>query len=159
LLVALTSLENKRNQNTFGAQSALPKSACSSTAKDLVKILKCTLFDFPYRFFAFLFRPLILFDQGSYTLSLAALENLCWLILIPLSIWLSLRKKENAVDRFINLGLTSYAIVFASAAALYEGNMGTAFRHKSTILWPLVFILMIAPNVLPKLRSKFTFAS
>ena len=159
LLVVLTYLENKRNENTFEAQSALPKSACSSTAKDLVKILKCTLFEFSYRLFAFLFRPLILFDQGSKTLTLAALENLSWLILIPLSIWLSLRKKENAVDRFINLGLTSYVIVFASAAALYEGNMGTAFRHKSTILWPLVFILMIAPNVLPKLRSKFTFAS
>jgi hypothetical protein len=108
----------------------------------------------PYRLFAFLFRPLVFFDQGSTTLTFAALENLGWMILVPLSVWVSLSKRENTVDRFINLSLTSYVLLFASAAALYEGNLGTAFRHKSTILWPLVFILMIAPRILPKFKWK-----
>jgi hypothetical protein len=101
-----------------------------------------------------LFRPLVFFDQGSATLTFAALENLGWMILGPLSVWVSLRKRENTLDRGVNLSLISYVTVFASAAALYAGNLGTAFRHKSTILWPLVFILMIAPRILPKFKRK-----
>jgi hypothetical protein len=122
-------------------------------------LIECNLKELPYRLFAFLFRPLIFFDQGSTTLNFAALENLGWMILVPLSVWVSLRRRENTVDRFINLGLTSYVLVFASAAALYEGNLGTAFRHKSTILWPLIFILMIAPRIIPKSRKEKTTVS
>jgi hypothetical protein len=120
----------------------------------MITIIKCNLSEFPYRLFAVLFRPLIFFDRGSTAFTFAALENLAWMILVPLSIWLSLRKRETCVDRFINLGLTSFVLVFASAAALYEGNLGTAFRHKSAILWPLIFILLITPSVLPKSRRE-----
>ena len=152
-------LEYKRSVNALGAQSALPVSTCQSSSNEIVKIIKCNLSELPYRLFAFLFRPLIFFDQGSTTLNFAALENLGWMILVPLSVWVSLRRRENTVDRFINLGLTSYVLLFASAAALYEGNLGTAFRHKSTILWQLIFILMIAPRIMPKSRKEKTTVS
>ena len=152
-------LEYKRSVNALGAQSALPVSTCQSSSNEIVKIIKCNLSELPYRLFAFLFRPLIFFDQSSTTLNFAALENLGWMILVPLSVWVSLRRRENTVDRFINLGLTSYVLLFASAAALYEGNLGTAFRHKSTILWPLIFILMIAPRIIPKSRKEKTTVS
>jgi hypothetical protein len=156
-VLTIRILEYKRSLNSLGAQSALPISICQSSSNEIVKIIKCNLSELPYRLFAFLFRPLIFFDQGSTTLNFAALENLGWMILVPLSIWISLRKRENTLDRFINLSLTSYVIVFASAAALYEGNLGTAFRHKSTILWPLVFILMVAPQISPKFKTSKRF--
>ena len=146
-------LEYHRNVNALDAQSALPTSTCLNLSRDIFILIECNLKELPYRLFAFLFRPFILFDQGSTTLTFAALENLGWIILVPLAVWVSLRRRENTVDRFISLGLTSYVLVFASAAALYEGNLGTAFRHKSTILWPLIFILMIAPRILPKSRK------
>ena len=152
-------LEYKRNVNALDAQSALPISTCQNLSRDIFILIECNLKELPYRLFAFLFRPLIFFDQGSATLTFAALENLGWIILVPLSIWVSLRRRENTVDRFINLGLTSYVLIFASAAALYEGNLGTAFRHKSTILWPLIFIFMIAPRFMPKLRTETTTVS
>ncbi len=147
-------LEYKRNVNALSAQSALPTSTCQNLSRDIFILIECNLKELPYRLFAFLFRPLIFFDQGSTTLTLAGLENLGWMILVPLSIWVSLRRRGNTVDRFINLGLTSFVLMFASAAALYEGNLGTAFRHKSTILWPLIFILMIAPRILSKSRRE-----
>ena len=147
-------LEYKRNVRAQDALSPLPVSTCQNLSRDILILIECNLKELPYRLFAFLFRPLIFFDQGSITLTLAALENLGWMILVPLSISVSLRRKENIIDRFINLSLTSYVLAFASAAALYEGNLGTAFRHKSTILWPLIFILMIAPIILPKLRRE-----
>jgi len=152
-------LEYRRNVNTIDAQSALPTSDCQGLSRELLLLIECNSRELPYRFFAFLFRPLIFLDQGSTTLTLAALENLGWMILVPLSVWASLRKKEITIDRIINLSLTSYVLLFASAAALYEGNLGTAFRHKSTILWPLIFILMIAPRIIPKSRKEKTTVS
>ena len=147
-------LEYKRNVNAIDAQSALPVNECQGPSRDVFRLIECNLNELPYRLFAFLFRPLIFFDQGSTTLTFAALENLGWMILIPISVWVSLRKRENTLDRGVNLSLISYVTVFASAAALYAGNLGTAFRHKSTILWPLVFILMIAPRIWPKFKRK-----
>jgi len=152
-------LEYKSNVNAIDAQSGLPARDCQGSSRDTFHLIKCNLYDLPYRLFAFLFRPLIFFDQGSAILTFAALENLGWMILVPLSAWVSLRKRENTVDRFINLSLIFYVSLFASAAALYEGNLGTAFRHKSTILWPLVFILMIAPRILPKFKMRTDFVS
>ena len=147
-------LEYKRNVNALYAKSALPTSTCQNSTRDISSLIKCNLDELPYRLFAFLFRPIIFLDQGSTTLTFAALENLGWMILVPLSIWVSLRKQEKTLDKLINVSLASYVLVFASAAALYEGNLGTAFRHKSTILWPLIFILMAAPRILPKLKRE-----
>jgi len=152
-------LEYKRNVNAIDAQSALPMSECQGQSRDIFRLIECNLSELPYRLFAFLFRPLIFFDQGSTTLTFAALENLSWMILIPTAVWVSLRKGANTVYRGVTLSLISYVTVFASAAALYEGNLGTAFRHKSTILWPLVFILMIAPRIWPKFKRKSNFVS
>jgi hypothetical protein len=140
--------------NALDAKSALPTSTCQNSTRDISSLIKCNLDELPYRLFAFFFRPLIFFDQGSTTLTFAALENLGWMILVPLTIWVSLRKQEKTLDKLINVSLASYVLVFASAAALYEGNLGTAFRHKSTILWPLIFILMAAPRILPKLKRE-----
>jgi len=96
-------LEYKRNVNTLNAQSALPTSTCQNSTRDISRLIKCNLDELPYRLFAFLFRPLIFFDQGSATLTFAALENLGWMILVPLSIWVSLRKQEKTKDKLINI--------------------------------------------------------
>jgi hypothetical protein len=77
-------------------------------------------------------------------------------MLVPLSTWTALRQRQSAINQLTSLALISYVFVFASSAALYEGNLGTAFRHKSTILWPLIFILMINPSLMPKLRRENT---
>jgi len=146
-------LEFKRNVNTLNAKSALPISDCQGLSRDFFRLTMCNLSELPYRLFAFLFRPLIFFDHGSVTLTFSTLENLGWMVLVPVSVWASLRNRKNTIDRFINFSLTSYVIVFASAAALYEGNLGAAFRHKSAILWPLIFILMLAPRILPTSRK------
>jgi hypothetical protein len=158
LVLTTQVLESKRNANTVDAQSALPANDCQGPSRDISRLIECNLNQLPYRLFAFLFRPLIFFDQGSSLLNFAALENVAWLLFIPLSVWVSLLKTNKSINRMINLSLISYVIVFASAASLYEGNLGTAFRHKSTILWPLVFILMITPNILSRFKTFNRFA-
>jgi hypothetical protein len=48
------------------------------------------------------------------------------------------------VAKFLVLWLYSYIITFSTAASLYEGNLGSAFRHKSSILWALALGLLIS---------------
>jgi hypothetical protein len=132
----------ERNENSLGANSALPISKCEQVL-DFVPLVYCNLTDLPYRIFAFLFRPLLLFDQGSSTLSLATLENLIWIVLVPVGVWFGIRKEPATFSRIIKYLLMFYFIMFSAAASLHEGNLGTAFRHKSSILWVILFILMI----------------
>ena len=148
-------LEYKRAVNALDAQSALPLVKCQNFSQDVVTLIKCNAAELPYRFFAFLFRPLLFFDKGSTFLELAAIENLGWLTLISLFFFVLLRPKKNLIERVLSSSLALYVFLFASGAALYEGNLGTAFRHKSSILWPIIFTLMIASQAFPQ-RSQRT---
>jgi hypothetical protein len=37
-----------------------------------------------------------------------------------------------------------FFVLYVIGAGSYEGNMGTAFRHKSLILWVIVFLVISA---------------
>ena len=151
---SLQGLIMKRNSNAASAQSALPISGCLDAKYETFSLLICNLSELPYRLFSFLLRPLLFFDQGSTSLTLAAIENVIWAILILLFLSSLLVRKQALLDKYLHLNLVTYIIFFASASSLYEGNLGTAFRHKSTILWPLLFILMITPNFFTRTRSE-----
>jgi len=83
----------------------------------------------------------------------AAIENVGWTILILMTLWASLQRCQTLQIRFIQMSLGSYIILFSLGAALYEGNLGTAFRHKSAILWVLIFMLMISNEIFPKEKN------
>lgn len=136
-------LEYKRNINSLNAESALPVSTCVQKSRELIVLLKCNFEELPYRLFAFLFRPLLFFDKGSPTLEIAAIENIGWSILIFSGLVFIFRSNQDHLTYWLKFGLASYIVTYSMAAALYEGNLGTAFRHKSTILWPLIFIILI----------------
>jgi hypothetical protein len=152
-LLTAKLLEYKRNVNTLDAQSALPVSDCQGTSVTLITIFKCNLRELPYRLFAFLFRPLIFLDSGSSFLVLAAVENIFWALLISLILLSFFRATMENSIKHIAFGLLIYLVGFSMSAALYEGNLGTAFRHKSTILWVSILILMIAKGRNQKLSS------
>jgi hypothetical protein len=92
----IESIENKRNLNSIGAESALPQSSCVDQSQDLIRILKCNAVELPYRLFAFLFRPLIFFDEGSLLLKLASIENLGWLLILPYGLFIAFRRNTNS---------------------------------------------------------------
>ena len=152
-LLTAKLLEYKRNVNTLDAQSALPVSDCQGTSVTLITIFKCNLRELPYRLFAFLFRPLIFLDSGSSFLVLAAVENIFWALLISLILLSFFRATMENSIKHIAFGLLIYLVGFSMSAALYEGNLVTAFRHKSTILWVSILILMIAKGRNQKLSS------
>jgi hypothetical protein len=143
-VLATKILEYKRNVNRIEAQSALPESECKYNLPGALNILACNLVELPYRLPTFLFRPLPLIDSGSEFLRLAGTENLIWLTLILTSFYTLIRSFKLKSNRFLLSWLFSYWITFSTAASLYEGNLGTAFRHKSTILWAIVLGLLFS---------------
>jgi len=136
-------LEYKRNVNRVEASSALPESSCTFNFTGVLQKFSCNIVELPYRLPSFLIRPFPFIDSGSNSQNLAGYENILWLFLISFGVLRALRKAKFQENGFIIAFLFSFLTCFATAAALYEGNLGTAFRHKSTILWSLLLILIL----------------
>lgn len=136
-------LEYKRNANRIEASSALSESSCAFNFNGIFQKLSCNILEIPYRLPSFLFRPFPVIDSGSNFQNLAGVENILWLFLISLGVLRMIRKWKIQENRFIISFLFFFLICFSTAASLYEGNLGTAFRHKSTILWSLLLILIL----------------
>ena len=145
--IAVTKmLDEKRNANRVDADSALPPSRCNQDYSSIAMITYCNARELPYRLGTFLLRPFPLIDSGSNSLQLASVENPIWYFLLLTSIYLLITRQQNRRYRYIILWLYSYSLIIAAAASLYEGNLGTAFRHKSSILWPLILGLLLLLN-------------
>lgn len=141
--IVVSTLEERRNTNRIGASSALAPSFCSRST-DEISSFKCNISEIPYRLSAFLLRPFLLIDHGSSFLLLAGLENIAWTIFFILTFYnlAKIRRKNHFKDYIFSI--TAFLVLFSTAVALYEGNMGTGFRHKSTIIGYLVLINLIA---------------
>ena len=89
----------------------------------------------------FLLRPFIVGDVTSTSSAFAAIENLIWLLAFVLIAYFIV--KRRGIPRFNQLApsLIFFALYVVGAGA-YEGNMGTAFRHKSLILWVVLALLL-----------------
>ena len=99
----------------------------------------------------FLFRPLIGIDTTSTSSLFASIENIAWLGAVIFIIIMIIKKRRLA---FMGPLLPSliFFILYCVGAGSYEGNMGTAFRHKSLILW--VVLLLLASVILAEKRPK-----
>lgn len=144
-LATIRILEYKRNVNRLDAQSALPKSTCQITTNSQISLMLCNISELPYRLFAFLFRPLPILDSGSLSLTLAGYENIFWIAFLSYAIFLCSKfMRYSGLQRALMFTLGTYFAIFSTAAALYEGNLGTAFRHKSTLLWVCASVIYIS---------------
>ena len=101
----------------------------------------------PYMAATFLFRPLIGVDVTSTSSLFAALENIAWLGAFIFIITMLIKKRRLALLGPITPSLIFFGL-YSVGAGSYEGNMGTAFRHKSLILW--VVLLLVASAILAK---------
>jgi hypothetical protein len=137
--VDVSMLEERRNLNRVGASSALAPSLCSKSVNEFASI-RCNLLEIPYRLSAFLLRPFPLIDQGSSFLFLAGMENVIWLFLYLITLFKMAQVRRWSHLKEYVLSFASFLILFSTAASLYEGNMGTAFRHKSTLIGHLVLL-------------------
>jgi hypothetical protein len=101
----------------------------------------CIAWRAPYMAATFLFRPIIGLDTTSKSSLFAAFENILWLGAFIFIIGMLIKKRSVAFFGPLAPSLIFFTL-YTIGAGSYEGNMGTAFRHKSLILW--VFLLLVA---------------
>ena len=88
----------------------------------------------------FLFRPIIGLDTTSTSSLFAALENILWLAAFIFIIGMLIKKRRVAFFTPLAPSLI-FLTLYCIGAGSYEGNMGTAFRHKSLILWAVLLLV------------------
>ena len=130
--------------NKLDAASVIETQSCPIVETSRLDNYICIAYRAPYTTYTFLFRPMLGLDVTSYSSLFAAVENIFWLGAALFVLLLFFRNRRLAF-----FGPLVPSIMFCSiyciAAGAYEGNMGTAFRHKSLILW--VVLLLIASTI------------
>ena len=104
----------------------------------------CIAWRAPYMTATFLFRPIIGLDITGALSLFAALENILWLAAFIFIISMLIKKRRVAFFTPLAPSLI-FLTIYCIGAGSYEGNMGTAFRHKSLILWA---VLLLAASVI-----------
>ena len=138
----------KQAGNQVAAASVIETPSCpfaqssvASSPPTRVGVYGCIIWRAPYMTTTFLLRPFIVRDVTSASSAFAAIENLIWLLAFVLIAYFIV--KRRGIPRFNQLApsLIFFALYVVGAGA-YEGNMGTAFRHKSLILWVVLALLL-----------------
>ena len=90
-------------------------------------------------------------DVTSSSSLFAALENIFWFSASLFVMIMFIRNRRLAFFSALAPSLL-FMSIYSVAAGAYEGNMGTAFRHKSLILW--VVILLLASTIVATKERK-----
>ena len=136
------AIADRHLNNQTGAESKIQTLGCPISPTSEIDEILCTAWRAPYMSLTFLFRPFLLTDVSSPSSFFAALENLLWFFGFLLVMVAVLRGRLKLHEPLLP-SLTFFALYVISAGS-YEGNMGTAFRHKSLILWVPLIMLLIA---------------
>jgi hypothetical protein len=100
--------------------------------------------NFIWHLISVIMRPFVFFDTDSAITWLAALENLCFIGLF-FFVYLQISRYISLINKEILL-LSSWTTIHFVVLAMYEQNIGTAFRHKSITLWSLLFLTVFIHN-------------
>ena len=88
-----------------------------------------------------LFRPFPWESRPSLGLLLARVENLLWYALYVLALW-GLWLSRRRLDVVAFPAIVTAAVI--AVAAVTQGNVGTAFRHRGQIAWALAILSVVA---------------
>ena len=141
----------KHEGNKVGAASAIKTQDCPLAGNSRLETYSCIAYRAPYTTFVFLFRPMFGADVKSSSSLFAAVENVFWLTASLFVIVMLIRNRRLAFFSALVPSLIFFSIYSVGAGA-YEGNMGTAFRHKSLILW--VVLLLLASTIVATQQRK-----
>lgn len=113
--------------------------------------LEATLANFPHGLVSVTLRPFPWEADGGFGRTAAALESPIWLLLILLSV-VGIVAKWRSSDEVILLMVQ--VALFTGAAAVTQGNLGTAFRHRGQVLVALAVLSMVGMEHLRDRRSR-----
>ena len=137
----LDFIQYKRNGNQQFANSQIVISDCNEDQTRFTN-LRCEITRLPIAILHVTLRPMPIYDRDSSAQIAAGLENLFW-IFISVFILLHLKKLFRKRHFIFEVPAAVFIALFTVAAALYEGNVGTAFRHKGLLL-PLFLLIAVS---------------
>ncbi len=138
----------------------LSENSVIASTPSRVETYACIIWRAPYMTSTFLLRPFIVGDVTSSSSAFAATENLIWILAFGLIAYFIV--KRRGIPRFKQLAPSMiFFALYVVGAGAYEGNMGTAFRHKSLILWVVLALLLSllwrnSQTSTPSSRNKLT---
>ena len=144
-------IPDKHEVNKVGAASAIKTQVCPFNGSSRLDSYLCIAYRAPYTTYTFLFRPMLGADVTTPASLFAAIENAFWIAVFVLIAMMLIRNRRLAFFDALAPSLL-FMVIYCVAAGAYEGNMGTAFRHKSMILW-VVVLLLISTSVATKERK------
>ncbi len=136
---AISGIPTKHKDNQYGAESKIETQYCPINESTTLGNYACLIYRSPLSSLTFLFRPIPMIDTTSASSVFAAGENLVWMLIFGLIGYKIVRFKRIDFFQHIAPSLLFLSLYVVGAGA-YEGNMGTAFRHKSLILWTLLLL-------------------
>ena len=167
VITMVDGIPSRHTGNQVAAASIIETPDCPfsensviASAPSRVETYACIIWRAPYMTTTFLLRPFIVGDVTSASSAFAATENLIWMLAFGLIAYFIV--KRRGIPRFKQLApsLIFFALYVVGAGA-YEGNMGTAFRHKALILWVVLALLLSllwrnSQTSTPSSRNKLT---
>jgi hypothetical protein len=151
LLDQAEAIPLRHEVNKVDAASAIKTIACPIIDESRFQKYLCLAYRAPYTTYGFLVRPMLGADVTSSSSLFAAIENTFWLAAFLFVILMFIRNRRLAFFEALAPSLLFFALYSVGAGAS-EGNMGTAFRHKSLILW--VVLLLIASTIVATQQRK-----
>ena len=145
------AIPDRHKGNQVAAASVIQTLPCPVTERSETDKFLCLAWRSPYMAATFLFRPLVGIDTTSASSFIAAIENIAWLGAFVFIIIMIIKKRRLAFIGPLAPSLIFF-VLYCVGAGSYEGNMGTAFRHKSLILW--VILLLLASVIVAEKRPK-----
>jgi hypothetical protein len=154
--VAIDQVEvipGKQIVNQVGAASMIERLSCPWDESSEIGKYGCLAFRAPYMTLTFLFRPLPFIDTTSLSSVFAAIENIFWILMFGLIVYRMFTNKKIAFPGDIGPPLIFFSLYVVGAGS-YEGNMGTAFRHKSLILWVVLLLVFATSKTITQRESQ-----
>jgi hypothetical protein len=133
--------------NQVGAASMIERLACPWEESTEIGKYSCLAFRAPFMTLTFLFRPLPFIDTTSLSSVFAATENMLWIFMFALIAYRISRVKKVPFLAELAPALIFF-FLYVVGAGSYEGNMGTAFRHKSPILWIVLLLILVTSKAI-----------
>ena len=146
-------ISGKQVINQIGAASVINSPSCPWDESSEIGKYGCLAFRAPYMTLTFLFRPLLFVDTTSLSSVFAAIENILWMFMLAFIAYRIFKVKRIPFIEEIGSAIIFFSLYVVGAGS-YEGNMGTAFRHKSLILWVVLLLVFVTSKTLTQRESQ-----
>lgn len=143
LLENITVLPQVQEVRQLNANSRIQTLWCPFEPSNELKKMTCVVWRAPYMAFTFIARPLPFIDTTSNSSKIAGVENIFWILIFVVLIVLRREIAHFQSLEKANLLPAIFGVAYVFSAGSYQGNMGTAFRHKSLILSIVFFYLVV----------------